>query len=46
MILMDNLQNNKYKYMGIPISMFPKWIVAQYDLLLKVIKGHIYIKMQ
>jgi hypothetical protein len=36
----------QYKYMRIPISMFPAWIVAQYDLLHKVIKGHIYLKMQ
>ncbi len=26
--------------------MFPAWIVAQYDLLHKVVKGHIYLEMQ
>jgi hypothetical protein len=37
---------DRYKYKRIPISMFPAWIVAQYDLLHKVVKGHIYLKMQ
>ncbi len=37
---------NWYEYMCIPISMFPAWIVAQYDLLHKVVKGHIYLKMR
>ncbi len=37
---------DRYKYMRIPISMFPAWIVAQYDLLHKIVKGHIYLKMQ
>jgi hypothetical protein len=37
---------DQYKYMRTPISMFPAWIMAQYDLLCKVIKGHIYLKMQ
>ena len=32
---------DRYEYMRIPISMFPAWIVAQYDLLHKVVKGHI-----
>jgi hypothetical protein len=36
---------NRYKYMHIPINMFPTWIVAKYDLLHKVVKGHIYLKM-
>ncbi len=36
----------RYEYMRIPIGMFPAWIVAQYDLLHKVVKGHIYLKMQ
>jgi hypothetical protein len=26
--------------------MFPAWIVAQYDLLHMVVKGHIYLEMQ
>ncbi len=29
---------DRYEYMCIPISMFPAWIVAQYDLLHKVVK--------
>ncbi len=37
---------DQYKYMHIPIGMFPAWIVAQYDLIHKVVKGHIYLKMQ
>ncbi len=37
---------DRFKYMHIPIGMFPAWIVAQYDLLHKVVKGHIYLKMQ
>jgi hypothetical protein len=37
---------NQYKCMRIPISLFPAWIVAQYDLLHKVVKGHIYLEMQ
>ena len=35
-----------YKYMCIPIGLFPIRIVKQYDLLNKVVKGHIYLKMQ
>ncbi len=37
---------DQYEYMRIPISMFPAWRVAQYDLPHKVVKGHIYLKMQ
>jgi hypothetical protein len=37
---------DRYECMRIPISMFPAWIVAQYDLLHKVVKGHIYLKMR
>jgi hypothetical protein len=37
---------DQYKYMRIPISMFPAWIVAQYDLLCKIVKGHIYLEMR
>jgi hypothetical protein len=37
---------DRYEYTCIPISMFPAWIVAQYDLLHKVVKGHIYLEMQ
>jgi hypothetical protein len=37
---------DRCKYMRTPISMLPAWIVAQYDLLHKLVKGHIYLKMQ
>ncbi len=37
---------DRHKYMRIPISMFPAWIVAQYGLLHKVVKGHIYLEVQ
>ncbi len=37
---------DRYKYMHIPIGMFPALIVAQHDLLHKVVKGYIYLKMQ
>jgi hypothetical protein len=37
---------DRYKYMRIPISLLPSWIVAHYNLLHKVVKGHIYLKMQ
>ncbi len=36
---------DRYEYMRIPIGMFLAWIVAQYDLLHKVVKGHIYLEM-
>jgi hypothetical protein len=36
----------KFEYMCIPIGMFPLWIVKQYDLLNKVVKGHIYLEMR
>jgi hypothetical protein len=36
---------DRYKYMRIPISMFLAWIVVQYDLLHKVVKGHVYLEM-
>ena len=37
---------NWYKYMCITIGIFFAWIVAQYALLHKVVKGHIYLEMQ
>ncbi len=37
---------DQYEYMRIPIGLFPSWIVAQYDLLRKVVKGQIYLEMQ
>ncbi len=36
---------NQYKYMCIPLELFPPWIIAQYDLLTKVHRGHIYLEM-
>jgi hypothetical protein len=36
---------DRYKYMRIPNSMFPALILAPYDLLHKVVKGHIYLEM-
>jgi hypothetical protein len=35
-----------YKYMKMPISLFPPWIVAQYNLITKVIGGYVYLQMQ
>jgi hypothetical protein len=32
--------------MRIPVGLFPIWIVEQYDLLNKVVKGHIYLEMR
>jgi len=32
--------------MHIPIGMFPTWIVKQYNLLSKVVKGYIYMEMR
>jgi hypothetical protein len=32
--------------MRIPLEIFPPWIVAQYDLLTKVHRGHIYLEMR
>jgi hypothetical protein len=37
---------DRYAYMHIPIGMFPTWIVEQYDLLSKVVKGYIYMEMR
>jgi hypothetical protein len=37
---------NQYEYMCIPLELFPTWIVAQYDLLTKVHRGHIYLEMR
>ena len=35
----------RYEYMRIPVGLFPIWIVEQYDLLDKIVKGHIYLEM-
>ena len=36
----------RYEYMCIPIGMLPIWIVEQYDLTNKIVKGHVYLKMR
>jgi hypothetical protein len=35
-----------YEYMQIPVKIFPSWIVEQYDLINKVVKGYTYLEMQ
>ncbi len=35
-----------YEYMRTPIGLFPIWIVNKFDLLNKVVKGHIYLEMR
>jgi hypothetical protein len=37
---------DRYEYMRIPLELFPPWIVAQYNLLTKVHRGHIYLEMR
>ncbi len=37
---------DRYKYTKMPISLFPPWIVAQYNLLTKVVGGYVYLQMQ
>jgi hypothetical protein len=37
---------DRYKYIRIPLELPPPWIIAQYDLLTKVHRGHIYLEMQ
>jgi hypothetical protein len=37
---------DRYEYMRSPLELFPPWIVAQYDLLTKVHRGHIYLEMR
>ncbi len=37
---------DRYKYMHIPIGLFPLWIIKQYDLNNKNYHGHIYLEMQ
>ena len=32
--------------MRIPIGMFPIWIINQYELMNKIVKGHIYLGMR
>jgi hypothetical protein len=35
----------KYEYMKMPITLFPPWIIKQYNLLKKVVQGYIYLQM-
>ncbi len=37
---------DQYEYMRIPLELFPPWVIAQYDQLTKVHRGHIYLEMQ
>ncbi len=37
---------DQYKYMRIPLELSPSWIVAHYNLLTKVHRGHIYLEMR
>jgi hypothetical protein len=37
---------DRYKYMRIPFTLFPLWIVEQYGLTNKIHNGHIYLEMQ
>jgi hypothetical protein len=37
---------DRYEYMKMPISLFPPWIIAQYNLLTKVVGGYVYLQMQ
>jgi hypothetical protein len=37
---------NRYEYMKMPISLFPPWIIAQFDLLSKIVRKYIYLQMQ
>jgi hypothetical protein len=36
---------DRYKNMKTPISLFPSWIVTQYNLLDKVVGGYVYLQM-
>ena len=37
---------DRYEYMKMPISLFPPWIVKQYDLSNKVVNGFVYLQMR
>ncbi len=37
---------DRYKYMKMPISLFPVWTIKQYDLQKYVYNGFIYLKMR
>jgi hypothetical protein len=36
---------DQYKYMCIPLALFPPWITKQYDLANKIHNGHIYLPL-
>jgi hypothetical protein len=35
-----------YKYVKIPLTLFPTWIVEQYDLIQHALHGFVHLKMQ
>ena len=35
-----------YKYMKMPLSLFPQWIIDQYELNKHAVNGMVHIKMQ
>jgi hypothetical protein len=37
---------DRFKYMKMPIALFPKWIVKQYELMKHVLNGFIYLEMR
>ena len=37
---------DRYEYLKIPLSLFPKHIIYQYDLQAKVRNGHVYHKIR
>jgi hypothetical protein len=37
---------DRFEYMKMPIDLFPKWIVKQYELMKHVLNGFIYLKMR
>ena len=37
---------DRFKYMKMPINLFPEWIVKQYELMKHVLNGFIYLKMR
>jgi hypothetical protein len=39
-------QLDQFKYMKMPILLFPEWIVKQYDLTKHVLNGFIYLEMR
>ncbi len=37
---------DRFKYMKMPISLFPTWIIRQYHLQKHILNGFIYLEMQ